>query len=127
MRPYLLALLTVVALLLAGGCDLFSKDDAEEDGPQDFAVLIENRSTTPLSIIVAPQESFSDQTHLQGGQTRQVGVRGVRKGDVIFFEAAVRDVGPSWTTIAVVQCTFDGDLDKFRNVFFRGGLGCENW
>ena len=49
MRPYLLALLTVVALLLAGGCDLFSKDDAEEDEPQDFAVLIENRSTTPLS------------------------------------------------------------------------------
>ena len=127
MRYSLLALLSVVALLLAGGCDLFSKDDAEEDEPQDFAVLIENRSTGPLSIIVAPQESFSDQTHLQSGQTRQVGVRGVRKGDVIVFEAAVRDVGPSWTAIAVVRCTFDGDLDKFRNVFFLGGLGCENW
>ena len=127
MRPYLLALLSVVALLLAGGCDLLSKDAVEEDKPSDFAVLIENRSNTPLSIIVAPQESFSDQTHLQGGQTRLVGVRGVRRGEEIVFEAAVRDVGRPWLPIAVRRCVFDGDLDKFRMVFFLGGLGCENW
>lgn len=112
--------------LLLSGCDLFSQDEAANE-PQDFGVLIENRSTTPLSIIVAPAEDFSDESHLQGGETRLVGVRGVRSGDVVFFEAAVRGQGIPWEIIAVRQCTFDGDLDKFRRVFFLGGLGCENW
>ena len=122
----LILIVVLLAAAAAAGCDLFEQDDAEDE-PQDFAVLIENRSTTPLSIIVAPAESFSDESHLQAGQTRQVGVRGVRSGEVVFFEAAVRGQGIPWETIAVVQCRFDGDLDKFRRVFFLGGLGCENW
>ena len=118
--------LILVSILFVCSCDVISDDD----DPVDIAVRLENRGTFAISFI-GPNEEFGDATVVQPNRSRVLTVRGIREGDGVFFEAAVRDVQPLggifWMQLDARQCFFDGDLDKTRNVFFIGGIGCEGW
>ncbi len=119
-------LLLLVSILFVCSCDGVSEDD----DPVDIAVSLENRGTFPISFI-GPNEEFGDATVVQPNRSRVMTVRGIRDGDGVFFEAAVLEARPLggtfWMQLDTRQCIFDGDLDKTRDVFFIGGIGCEGW
>ena len=119
---YLRTFLFAFALSLISNCSL----NPDDEDPVAITVRFENRSSTPVSIIASAQESFSDASRLTEGRSRIVRIDNVRTNDDIFFEVATRD-GDRWLELNTRTCTFDGDLDKSRIVFYLGGLGCENW
>ncbi len=119
-----------IFLILLCGCSLLPGEDEEDDTPTNLAVRLENRGTYPVNF-TGPGEDFEEATVLRPGLSRFVRVRGVKKDDGLFFEAAIRETrlsgGFFWMQVDARQCFFDGDRDKPRTVYFRSGLGCENW